>query len=133
VAVGVTMSREEVLFGVVPTATENRKVCPGFLRELVERGLRIDAGLLVVTDGAKGLQVAVREVFGAPGVAAAVHKVHKMRNVCSITYENASGRGPKRSCDGPYQSPDVRTATRLLQDLARHLEKESAGWHQCSG
>jgi transposase-like protein len=47
----------------VQSATENRKVCAAFLRELVERGLRVDLGLLVVTDGAKGLHAAVREVF----------------------------------------------------------------------
>ncbi|MGH9790666.1 MAG: transposase, partial [Candidatus Acidiferrales bacterium] len=64
-AVGVTITGEKVLLGFVQTATENRKVCASFLRELVERGLRIELGLLVVTDGAKGLHAAVREVFGA--------------------------------------------------------------------
>jgi hypothetical protein len=29
----------------VQTATENRKVCAAFLRELLERGLRYDLGL----------------------------------------------------------------------------------------
>ena len=67
-AVGVTITGEKVLLGFVQTATENRKVCAAFLRELVERGLRIDVGLLVVTDGAKGLQAAVREVFGTAAV-----------------------------------------------------------------
>jgi putative transposase len=63
-AVGVTLTGEKVLLGFVQTATENRKVCAAFLRELVERGLRVDLGLLVITDGAKGLHAAVREVFG---------------------------------------------------------------------
>ena len=52
-AVGVTITGEKVLLGFVQTATENRKVCAAFLRELVERGLRVDLGVLVVTDGAK--------------------------------------------------------------------------------
>ena len=51
-AVGVTITGDKVLLGFVQTATENRKVCAAFLRELVERGLKIEAGLLVVTDGA---------------------------------------------------------------------------------
>jgi transposase-like protein len=67
-AIGVTITGEKVLLGFVQTATENRKVCAAFLRELVERGLRADLGLLVVTDGAKGLHAAVREVFGAAAV-----------------------------------------------------------------
>jgi hypothetical protein len=41
--------------------TENRKVCATRLRELAGRGLQIEARLLVVTDGAKGLHAAVRE------------------------------------------------------------------------
>ena len=70
-AVGITITGEKVLLGFVQTATENRKVCAAFLRELVDRGLRTDLGLLVVTDGAKGLHAAVREVFGTGGPAAA--------------------------------------------------------------
>ena len=41
VAVGVTITGEKVLLGFVQTATENRKVCAAFLRELVEHGLRV--------------------------------------------------------------------------------------------
>ncbi len=53
VAVGVTMTGEKVRLGFVQTATENRKVCAAFLCALLERGLRVELGLLVVTDGAK--------------------------------------------------------------------------------
>ncbi len=82
-AVGVTITGEKVLLGFVQTATENRKVCAAFLRELIERGLQIAAGLLVVTDGAKGLHAAVREVCGS---AALLQRCqwHKRENVCSI-------------------------------------------------
>ena len=69
-AVGVTITGEKVLLGFVQTATENRKVCAAFLRELVDRGLRVEAGLLVVTDGAKGIHAAVREVRRRGPVAA---------------------------------------------------------------
>ena len=47
-AVGVTITGEKVLLGFVQTATENRKVCAGFLRELVERGLRSEVRALVL-------------------------------------------------------------------------------------
>ena len=79
-AVGVTFTGEKVLLGFVQTATENRKVCAAFLRELVERGLRIDVGLLVLTDGAKGLHAAVREVFGTAAVLQRC-QWHKRENV----------------------------------------------------
>lgn len=60
-AVGVTPSGENTL-EFVETATETRTVSAAFLREPVERGLRVDVGRLVVTD-AKGFCAAVREVF----------------------------------------------------------------------
>ena len=76
-AVGVAVTGEKVLLGFVQTATENRKVCATFLRELVERGLRVDLGLLVVTDGAKGLHAAAarssvprRSCSGVNGISA---------------------------------------------------------------
>ena len=46
------------------TTTENERACSVFLRGLVDRGLKIEAGLLCVIDGAKGLRKAVDRVFG---------------------------------------------------------------------
>ena len=43
------------------------------LADLVDRGLNVDDGLLVVIDGAKALSAAVREVFGAK---AAIQKMY---------------------------------------------------------
>ena len=40
IALGVTVTGEKRLLGLVQTATENRAVCASFLRELVERGFR---------------------------------------------------------------------------------------------
>lgn len=68
IALGITASGEKVLLGFVQTATENEIVCAAFLRELVERGLRTDQGLLIVIDGAKGIRKAVQTVFGAQAV-----------------------------------------------------------------
>ena len=54
IALGVTLTGEKIVLGFVQTATENEKVCSAFLRELVERGLNTERGLLCVVDGAKG-------------------------------------------------------------------------------
>ncbi len=64
IALGITLRGEKVVLGFVQTGTENAPVCAPFLRRLVERGLQIHAGLLVVIDGSKGLRRAVYEVFG---------------------------------------------------------------------
>ena len=58
-----TITGDKVLLGFVQTATENRKVCAAFLRTLLERGLCVELGLLVVTDGAKGLHASESPQF----------------------------------------------------------------------
>jgi transposase-like protein len=54
IALGVTLGGEKVVLGFVQTGTENAAACAAFLRGLVERGLRVEEGLLVVVDGSKG-------------------------------------------------------------------------------
>lgn len=118
-AVGVTLTGEKVLLGFVQTATENRKVCAAFLRELVERGLRVDLGLLVITDGAKGLHAAVREVFGT---AALVQRCqwHKRENV--IAYLPDRHRATfRRKLQAAYDQPTYDNAKRALGKVRAEL------------
>jgi transposase-like protein len=112
-AVGVTITGEKVLLGFVQTATENRKVCAAFLRELVEdRGLRTDLGLLVVTDGAKGLHAAVREVLGT---AALLQRCqwHKRENVLAYLPERHRPT-LRRKLQAAYEQPTYEAAKRAL-------------------
>ena len=57
------MTGDKRFLGVVETDTENEKVLTPFLRSLVERGLDVSQGLLVIVDGGKGLRAAVRHAF----------------------------------------------------------------------
>ena len=111
-AVGITITGEKVLLGFVQTATENRKVCAAFLRELVDRGLRTDLGLLVVTDGAKGLHAAVREVFGT---AARLQRCqwHKRENVLAYLPERHRPT-LRRKLQAAYEQPTYEAAKRAL-------------------
>ena len=68
IALGITVQGEKVVLGFVQTGTENERALTAFLRELVERGLRSEAGLLCVIDGSKGLRAAIRRVFEAHAV-----------------------------------------------------------------
>lgn len=63
VALGITISGEKRFLGFVATDTENESVLTPFLRSLLERGLDISQGVLVVIDGDKGLRAAVRKAF----------------------------------------------------------------------
>ncbi|HUU95591.1 MAG TPA: transposase [Phycisphaerae bacterium] len=72
IALGVTLEGQKVVLGFVQTATENERACSAFLGSLVDRGLKIEAGLLCVIDGAKGLRKAVDRVVGdRPTIAGA--------------------------------------------------------------
>jgi putative transposase len=62
-ALGVTIDGRKIILGFVQAGTENESVVTNFLRELVDRGVRADDGLLVVLDGGKGLRAAVKKVF----------------------------------------------------------------------
>ena len=119
VAIGITITGEKVLLGFVQTATENRKVCAAFLRELVERGLRIEVGLLVVTDGAKGLHAAVREVFGTAAVLQRC-QWHKRENV--IEYLPDRHRAAfRRKLQAAYEQPTYDRAKRALGKVRAEL------------
>jgi transposase-like protein len=65
IAMGVRATGEKRFLGFVETDTENEAVLTPFLRSLLERGLDITRGLLVVVDGGKGLRAAVRKAFKA--------------------------------------------------------------------
>ena len=118
-AVGVTITGEKILLGFVQTATENRKVCAAFLRELTERGLQIEAGLLVVTDGAKGLHAAVREVCGS---AALLQRCqwHKRENVLQYLPER---HRPifRRKLQAAYEQATYEAAKRALAKIRAEL------------
>ena len=81
-ALGITLAGEKRFLGFVETDTENEKVLTPFLRSLVERGLDVSQGILVILDGGKGLRAAVRKAFRD---RALVHRCqwHKRENVVS--------------------------------------------------
>ena len=86
------------------------------------RGLRTDRSLLVILDGALALHKAVRAVFGE---AALIQRcqVHKLRNILDHLPERQRP-WVQAIVRRAYQARDVKTATRLLTDLATRLEDD---------
>ena len=78
----ITMTGDKRFLGVVETDTENEKVLTPFLRSLVERGLDVSQGLLVIVDGGKGLRAAVRKAFRHRALVQRC-QWHKRENVVS--------------------------------------------------
>jgi len=122
VALGIAADGQKHALGLWDGSTENARVCQDLLANLQSRGLRTDRSLLVILDGSKALRKAVRATFGD---AALVQRcqVHKMRNI--LEYLNDRQRPWAQAIlRRAYQSADVKTAQRLLVDLAKRLETE---------
>jgi putative transposase len=79
VALGITTDGIKVPLGLWDGSTENKTVTVHLLSGLVQRGLDVEQGVLVVLDGSKALRAAVAEVFGPMAVQRCV--CHKERNV----------------------------------------------------
>ena len=62
-ALAITTDGTKVPLGLWLGDTENKTVVTALLADIVARGLRFDAGLLVVMDGAKALAAGVAKVF----------------------------------------------------------------------
>lgn len=127
VALGITLRGEKVLLGFVQTGTENAEVCATFLRNLRDRGLRIDEGLLVVLDGGKGLRRAVREVVGNQALVQRC-TWHKRENV--VTYlpkhlQPAWRAKLQQACRQPTYAAAHASLQRLHGDL-RRLNEDAA-------
>jgi len=120
IGLGVTSDGTKRFLGFVETDTENEKVLTLFLRSLIERGLDLSQGLLVVIDGGKGLRSAVRQVFQKKALVQRC-MWHKRENVVSYLpkSEQASWR---RRLQRAYDRPTYKEAHAELTKLHRELE-----------
>lgn len=119
IALGVTIEGNKVILGFVQTATENEAVCSAFLRELMDRGLKIDQGLLCVIDGAKGLRKAVDKVF-AKKVVVQRCTWHKRENV--VRYLPVSLQPTyRRKLQAAYEKPTYAQAKASLLKVRAEL------------
>jgi transposase-like protein len=119
VALGVTAPGNKVFLGFVETDTENEKVLSEFLRSLMARGLKIDQGLLIVIDGAKGLRAAVRKVFGKKALVQRC-QWHKRENVVSYLAKSEQASVRKR-LQRAYERPTYQEAKDELTKIHAEL------------
>lgn len=105
--------------------TENKTVVTHLLADLVDRGLDTSRGLLVVIDGAKALDRAVRKVFGAHALVQRC-TIHKRRNVTDHLPELERGRVDARLAQA-FANPDPDVGLRAARELARALQARHPG------
>ena len=120
VALGIAADGQKHALGLWEGATENTAVCQSLLANLQSRGLRTDRSLLVILDGAPALHKATRAVFGA---AALIQRcqVHKLRNILDHLPERQRP-WVQAIVRRAYLATDVKTAMRLLTNLAKRLD-----------
>ena len=120
VALGITMTGDKRFLGFVETGTENEKVLTPFLRSLVERGLDVSQGLLVIVDGGKGLRAAVRQAFRHRALVQRC-QWHKRENVVSDVAKREQPVWRQR-LQRAYNRPEYDEALAALQSLQHELE-----------
>lgn len=123
IALGLTLDGRKVPLGFVQAGTENASVLSVFLRELLQRGLKSDGGLLVVIDGGKGLRAAVREVFGRRALVQRC-QWHKRENVVAYLPQGEQA-ALRRRLQQAYQKPTYRQARAALDSILKDLRKRN--------
>ena len=123
VALGITLTGEKRFLGFVETDTENEKVLTPFLRSLVERGLDVSQGLLVILDGGKGLRAAVRQAFRHRALVQRC-QWHKRENVVSYLAKREQASWRQR-LQRAYTRPTYDEAVTALTALHRELENRN--------
>ena len=123
IALGITISGEKRFLGFVETDTENEKVLTPFLRSLIERSLDISQGLLVILDGGKGLQSAVKRAFRGRALVQRC-QWHKRENV--VSYLSRHEQAPWRQrLQRAYNRPEYQEALAALEKLHAELEERN--------
>jgi transposase-like protein len=124
VALGITTDGVKLPLGLWDGSTENATVARHLLSDLVERGLDVEQGVLVVLDGGKALRSAVDAVLGPVPVQRCIR--HKERNVLDHLPERDRDL-VKRRLRTAWKLSDHDLAIDRLGVLAGELERSHPG------
>jgi len=119
VALGVTITGEKVILGMVETSTENALVCREFVKKLVERGLRVDNPILCIIDGGKGIYKGLKDVLGDQSVIQRC-QWHKRENVLKYLPQSRQGEF-RRKLQGAYEQPVYDEAKKQFSRIKTEL------------
>lgn len=119
VALGVTITGEKVILGIIETSTENYVVCRDFVRKLLERGLRVEDPILCIIDGGKGLHKGLQEVLDDRAVIQRC-QWHKRENVLNYLPESRKGEY-RRKLQSAYEQPTYDEAKKQLNKIKLEL------------
>jgi len=119
VALGVTLTGEKVILGMVETSTENATVCRDFINGLIRRGLRVEDPILCIIDGGKGIYKGLKDVLGDQAVIARC-QWHKRENV--LEYLPKGRRDEyRRKLQTAYEQSSYDAVKKQLDAIKREL------------
>jgi len=119
VALGVTITGEKVILGMIETSTENHKVCRDFIRKLIERGLHAEEPIFCVVDGGKGLHKGLEEELGGQAVIQRC-QWHKRENVLDYLPKSLKDEF-RRKLQNAYEQPMYEEAKKELGKIKAEL------------
>ena len=124
-AVGIDGEGTKHPLGLIEGATENAATVQALLGNLIGRGLDPAVCRLFIVDGAKALSKAIRQTFGRHTPIQRC-QVHKARNIVERLpkHLHVSVRKALRQA---WELDDADKARRLVENLARRLEREAPG------
>ena len=121
ICMGITMQGDKLLLGFIQTSSENATSVKGLLKNLLDRNLKYEEGLLCIADGSKGLSKAVGETFGKHCLIQRC-QWHKRENVTSYLNENDALIFRSR-LQSAYKEPTYDEAKARLMEISNDLEK----------
>jgi transposase-like protein len=121
ICMGVTEKGYKKVLGFTQATSERSEPVIELLRDLLERGLCFEEGILCVIDGSKGLRKAIDEVFGH---RAEVQRCqwHKRKNVVSYL-PKADQKTWRRKLQRAYEETTYEAAKERLTDLHAELQQ----------
>jgi hypothetical protein len=107
ICMGVTEAGYKKVLGFTQATTERHEPIVELLRDLLDRGLSVEEGILCVVDGGRGLRKATREVFSG---RAEVQRCqwHKRKGRAQLPAEDRSEKNGAASSNGPTRSRPTR-------------------------
>lgn len=124
-ALGIDVDGIKTPLGVWHGSTENATVATHLLGDLVDRGLDVSAGVVVVIDGGKGIAKSVRDVFGSSALVQRCQR-HKERNVLGHLPDSQRDWTRQR-LRSAWNDPDYNAAIYKLKRLAGDLSTTFPG------
>jgi transposase-like protein len=119
IALGSTMEGYKIPLGFVQAGTENGVVLGEFLEGLLDRGLNIEKGILVIIDGGKGLRSAVNKVFKKQALVQRC-QWHKRENVLRYLPKSEQASMRKR-LQRAYNTPKYIETRSALEEILKDL------------